>query len=467
MSLDFLRVGSIYLREDEKRLDAGYYALAVRACWELEKTRWPLRPLGEIAHIFYPDRFKRPYAPKGKGVPFVGSREMFFWPLKPRDFLYGTLDDWRDLAVKRSWVLVSRSGTVGQVLLTDRFLERVAVTEHAIRLDPKGDSAGGFLYAFLRSRFGGGLLEGTQFGAVVKEIEPHQIASFPIPDLPEKLQRRIHAKMLRALTLRERGSCLLKKAERLLYELLGLPDPETIKPGYLPNPSGTKVRAFAIRRSELEGRLDGSYHLPEVESFLQALKTGKYPLTPLEDLTEYIRIPPRFKRHYVDPDKGISFVRPSDLATVRVLERRYIAKWTPELSEARLQLHEVLVSRSGSIGDIGLVTESWAGWVGSDDLAHVAAKESLSHPGYLYAFLASPYGQAQIQREIYGGVIDHLEVEHLAGIAIPKAPLEIQESIGKRVLQAFSLRDRANALEEEAVAELEKWITEGPVLRLA
>ncbi|WP_347242004.1 restriction endonuclease subunit S [Thermus sp.] len=446
-------------------MDAVYYALAVQARLELDQSRWPLRPLGEMAHVFYPGRFKRPYAPKGKGTPFVGSREMFFWPLKPKDFLYGTPEDWQDLMVKRGWILVSRSGTVGQALLVDSYLEKVAVTEHAIRLKPKKSGKGGFLYAFLRSRFGDGLLKGIQFGAVVKEIGSHQVESFLVPDLSQERKHRIHTKMLRALSLRERGSFLLKEAEQLLYELLGLPDPEALEPEYLPNPPGTKVPAFAVKRSELEGRLDGSYHVPEAESLLRALKAGRYPLVPLEKLTAYIRIPPRFKRHYVGPDKGVPFVRPSDLATVRVLERRYIAKWTPGLSEALLKVGEILVSRSGSIGDMGLVTKAWDGWAGSDDLARIATEKSLAHPGYLYAFLASPYGQVQLRREIYGGVIDHLEVEHLAKVVIPSPPLDVQEAIGKRVLQAFALRDRSNDLEEKTIAELEELIAKGPKIR--
>ncbi|MFN4073961.1 MAG: restriction endonuclease subunit S [Thermus sp.] len=461
MSLNFLRIGSVYLREGEKRLDASYYALAVRARWELEKTRWPLRPLGEVAHIFYPGRFKRPYAPKGKGVPFVGSREMFFWPLQPRDFLYGTLGDWRNLMVKRGWVLVSRSGTVGQVLLVSRDFTNVAVTEDAVRLESKNS---GYIYAFLRSRYGRDLLQGYQFGAVIKHLEPEQIGSFLVPILPEKLQERIHAKMLRALTLRERGSCLLKKAQRLLYGLLGLPDPDTLKPGYLPNPPGTKVPTFSVKRSELEERLDGSYHLPEVKSLLRVLKAGKYPLAHLKDLTAYIHIPPRFKRHYVDPAKGVPFVRPSDLATVRILERRYIAKWTPELDQLRLHQGEVLISTDGAIGDMGYVTQSWDGWAGSNNIGRIKASGE-AHPGYLYAFLVSPYGQLQFKREIYGGVIDHLEEEHLAKVLIPKAPLEIQETIGKAVLQAFDLREKANSLEEEAISELEELIARGPRLK--
>jgi len=467
MSLDFLRVGSIYLREGEKRLDAGYYALAVRARWELEQSGWPLKPLGQVAFFVYIGRFKRHYVPRSQNaVPFVGAREVFFWPLKSDKFLHPE-SVWDELFPSLGDILISCSGSIGYSLLAGHSLKNVAVSQHVLRIRAKGGAKQGYLYAFLRSSYGFNFMQGVQYGAVIKEIDPAVLNHMPVPILPERVQERIHVKMVRSLALRERGACLLKKAERLLYELLGLPDPETIKPGYLPNPSGTKVRAFAIKRSELEGRLDGSYHLPEVESFLQALKTGKYPLTPLEDLTEYIRIPPRFKRHYVDPDKGIPFVRPSDLATVRVLERRYIAKWTPELSELKLNRDEVLVSTDGSIGDMGYVTDTWDGWAGSNNIGRIKAHPERAHPGYLYAFLASPYGQAQIQREIYGGVIDHLEVEHLAGIAIPKPPLEIQETIGKRVLQAFSLRDRANALEEEAVAELEKWITEGPVLRLA
>uniref|UniRef100_A0A7C5VIT3 Type I restriction modification DNA specificity domain-containing protein n=1 Tax=Thermus caliditerrae TaxID=1330700 RepID=A0A7C5VIT3_9DEIN len=173
-------------------------------------------------------------------------------------------------------------------------------------------------------------------------------------------------------------------------------------------------------------------------------------------------MPPRFKRHYVAPEIGVPFIRPSDLATVRVLEPRYIARWTPELDSARLQLGEVVISRSGSIGEVGLITQAWDGWAGSDDLARVAAKEGLSDPGYLYIFLTSPYGQIQIQRQIYGGVIDHLEVEHLAQIRVPRAPLDVQQEIGDLVWKAFALRDEANALEEAAVRQLEEVIRKGP-----
>lgn len=281
----------------------------------------------------------------------------------------------------------------------------------------------------------------------------------PVPLLAKVLRRRFHRIALSALAKREKGQALLEEARGRLYQRLGLPSPEQVKPSYLSSSHG--VRSFSVGHSDLEGRLDASYHVPEARSLLKALAGGKYELVPLADLAS-IHIPPRFKRHYVAPEIGVPFIRPSDLATVRVLEPRYIARWTPELDSARLQLGEVVISRSGSIGEVGLITQAWDGWAGSDDLARVAAKEGLSDPGYLYIFLTSPYGQIQIQRQIYGGVIDHLEVEHLAQIRVPRAPLDVQQEIGDLVWKAFALRDEANALEEAAVRQLEEVIRKGP-----
>lgn len=59
-------------------------------------------------------------------------------------------------------------------------------------------------------------------------------------------------------------------------------------------------------------------------------------------------------------------------------------------------------------------------------------------------------------------MIDHLEVEHLAQIRVPRAPLDVQQEIGDLVWKAFALRDEANALEEAAVRQLEEVIRKGP-----
>lgn len=73
--------------------------------------------------------------------------------------------------------------------------------------------------------------------------------------------------------------------------------------------------------------------------------------------------------------------------------------------------------------------------------------EGVSHPGYLYTFLSTPYGQPQIKSKIYGAVVDELTFEDSETILIPNAPFDIQERIGNKVLEAFELKDQAAKIE--------------------
>lgn len=460
-----LTVGSFYLNEGEKRLDGTYYALALKIRRELEHSQWPLIPLSQLATFTYLGRFKRHFVDYKIGVPLLGSREIFFWPPKAEKFLHPHSVSNKLFAQEKD-ILLSCSGTVGHALLAGTSIRGMAISQHVLRIHPKDKDEVGYIYAFIRSSYGFTFIQGSQFGAVIKEIEPQQLSLLPVPMLPPLFRKQIHNKMLRSLTLRERGVCLLKKAERLLYNRLGLPFLDNIEPEYLSMSFGKKVRAFTVSSNKLKGRLDGSYHLSEVESVLRVIKEGPYPILNLGELTKYVTIPPRFKRHYVDERSGIPYVRPSDLSTIRVLEPRYIVQWTPELSHLRLNKGEILISTDGSIGDLGYVTDAWDSWAGSNNIGRIMVDSDKVHPGYILAFLASPYGQIQLKREIYGGVIDHLEVSHIKGVCIPLPPLEVQETIGDRVLMAYTLRDKANALEEEAIAELEQAISHEAKLRL-
>lgn len=461
MTVTYLLVGNHYLEEEDSRLDARYYHLALRVRWELERSRWPVRPLRDWATFTYLGRFKRSYVPEGKGIPFVGGREVFFWPPRADKYLHPDSVQ-PEFFPRRGDILVTRSGTVGHAVLAGSLLTRFGVSEHLLRVHPKELKEAGYLYAFLRSRYGYNYAQGAQFGAVVKELNPNLLGALPVPILPKALRNRLHKQMMIACELRDEGAALFQEATEQMYTDLRLPQPSSLSPESLPLPAGRRALSFVVKARELEGRLDASYHHPQVEAVLRGLRKGRYRLVELKDVSRYITIPPRFKRYYVAKRHGLPFLRPSDLSTMRVLEKRFIAGWIPEVKTARLSFGEILVARSGSIGDIGFVTKALENWIGSDDLAHVMVEPTRAHPGYVLAFLSSPYGQIQIKREIYGGVIDHLEVHHLEGLQIPLPPPEVQTAIGDKMLRAYELRDKANTLEDEAIAEIETAITRGP-----
>jgi type I restriction enzyme S subunit len=97
------------------------------------------------------------------------------------------------------------------------------------------------------------------------------------------------------------------------------------------------------------------------------------------------------------------------------------------------------------------------GWFGSNNLARL--RDSLTDLEFLYAFLATPYGRHQLKKEIYGGVVDHINEEHIATALCPDVPRDLQKAIGNIVRDAFELKDRAEEIEDAAIAGLVHAIT--------
>lgn len=154
----------------------------------------------------------------------------------------------------------------------------------------------------------------------------------------------------------------------------------------------------------------------------------------------------------------MTYLIPSQIVLIRPYGLKYLSPSQAVASpEYLLRNGELLVSTDGTIGRLHVVTEAMQGWFGSNNLARL--RSSNLDIGFLYAFLATPYGQHQICREIYGGVIDHISEKQLAEVLIPMLETEKQIEIGKLVFKAFSEKDKANVLEDQAIACMEAIIS--------
>ena len=68
-------------------------------------------------------------------------------------------------------------------------MDGMACSEDVLRVVPDPDRIlPGYLYAFLSSKFGKSLVVGGTYGAIIPHIEPHHIASLPVPRLGEELE---------------------------------------------------------------------------------------------------------------------------------------------------------------------------------------------------------------------------------------------------------------------------------------
>ncbi len=453
-----------WVNEGEKRLDAGFYAqdvIAAKILIDKIEHNLKIQPISKLSsQIFWPGRFKRHYVSKKKGEPFLMPSEAFMFLPKPTKYVINYPED---VVIKRGWLLITRSGTIGRTLIATNYLENFVLSDDLIRIIPKKDASYGYLYCYLNTWIGQAFLTKDQYGATVKHIEPHHVANIPIPRIP-KLEEEINQKILQAHKLREEAQELLLKAEEMLYSELGLPKIDENDIEYFGGKVGRLVKAFEVKASKLDYRLDASYHVPIahlIVSNLIASTSGE--IKKLKDVADSF-VPPRFKRPYIkDPNDGIPLLQGTHIPQIKPLGIKYIWKRMENIQAYIVKKNWILVTCSGTIGRLALVSDYWNGWAATNHLLRIMPKEEKINPGYLTGFLHSVYGQVQFQRLIYGGVVDEIgEAGELFNNILILKPKDksIEDKIGSLVIEAYNKKDKANQIEEEAIKQLEETLTE-------
>lgn len=452
-----------WLHIGDCRLDASFYAdEVVTARRAIEESGVPVKPLTDTKvtqQLFWPARFKRIYTNNpDEGFPFLqASQVSMFRPLAKGRLAKSKTPNRENYIAQEGWILVTRSGVVGRCVLVGKRLTHFFLSEDLIRVVPVLPA--GYLYAFLSTWMGQALMVKEQYGGTITHLEPHHLQGIPVPLLPEDEQQEIHEEIVKACRLRDEANDLLDQADELLHTELGLPRFDESKVLYL---GGVRApKAFVVRASELAERLDASFHLPVAQAAVQQLREGKYPLAQLGDVAQRIFIPPRFKRIYVAPEYGVPFLQGSHIPLMKPYDLKYLSRRANEryIDECLIHKGWILLTRSGTVGRLMLVPSALESWAASEHCLRIIADSEHVNPGYLAAFLMTPYGQHQLTSKIYGGVVDELTEHDTAAVCLPDAPWDVQRRIGNLVLQVFEKKEAANQIEEQAINTLEKTIT--------
>ena len=465
MSVRLLQVFDIenrWLFDGEKRLDASFYAKDVIASkiliGKLEESGIAIETIDTMSKdIFHRSRFKRNYVGIGEGLPFLTPTDLLMFPLKPRKSVVNPPEG---LQVSPGWILITCSGTIGRTIIANRFISPCILSHDVIRIVPNNKNLLGYLYAYLNTWMGQAFLTKDRYGATVKHIEPHHVATIPIPHIPE-LEEEINQKVLEAHRLREEAQELLLKAEEMLYSELRLPKISEDDVEYFGGEKARIVKSFEIKASELNQRLDASYHEPIVQMVKSNLSHAKFPLQKLSFLAKSIFIPPRFKRPYTkNKSDSIPFLSGSHLIGTKPLDVKYLWKNFKRINLYKIYSNWILISARGTVGRPYLVTEETNGFTASDNIIRGIPDGSKILSSYLCAFLLTSYALYQIQAQKAGNVQDLLQPILLTDICVPVPPLDVQRKIGNLVFEAYDKRDKANQIEDEAIKLLERRLKE-------
>lgn len=219
------------LEDESKRFDAWYWdPNKNNLAKELEETIGEdvneIVRLGDLVvehGIFYPGRHKRNYVMKGEeSVPFYSGTQIL--QVRPFDLKY-TPKDYKPAAkhfVEKNWILITRSGSTGRVVMVTDSMAGTMVSEHVIRvicdetlIDPY------YVYAYLSTNnIGKILLERGIYASVVDHITPDFVATIPIPRLRPEREKEIADKVREAELKRDEANKVFEEERDTIEKLM-------------------------------------------------------------------------------------------------------------------------------------------------------------------------------------------------------------------------------------------------------
>ena len=209
----------------ELRLDASYYNDASKGHLLLEKFSGKKLTISDFRKkTFYPGRLKRIWIDKKYGKKFfTGAQILGLYPKTEKFIAIGKMSKPETFKIKDNQLLITRSGTIGNITLPNSKLISQLVTEDVIRIeiDDKADRA--YIYAYFNTITGKSMIQQPVFGAVIDHVEPNHIDDIKVPILEKNIKTKISNLILESFRLRNEAISLVDESIKDLHKLLKLP----------------------------------------------------------------------------------------------------------------------------------------------------------------------------------------------------------------------------------------------------
>ena len=401
-------------------------------------------------------RFKRIWLDKSEYPIYQPTSMLDIYPKNDGYISKLTETNIESLRVLDGQILITCSGTIGKVSFVSETLNGKIFSHDLLRIRFKNDYDNGYFYTFLKTNLGNSILKSNKYGSVISHIEAEHINEVLLPKAPLNLKKTIHDLILQSYAKRDESNKLIDEATKIMIDELELPPIEELKKEAF---SYSKdINSFSTKLSNLNGRLEGNYHLPLVEVIEKHL-SKKANLIKLnsEDIVEKIILAGVFKRNYVQKGHGYPFLGGKEITQLCPETDKYLSKITHKKrydKELKAKENWILVTDRCTIGKTVLVPKQMDGMAVSQNVLKIVPK---MYSGYLFCFLNSGYGQLLIKRQSYGSVVNMIDDICMGNIKIPMlSNREKLIEIDNMVLESNKLRYIAYKKEQEAINIMNK-----------
>lgn len=196
-------------------------------------------------------------------------------------------------------------------------------------------------------------------------------------------------------------------------------------------------------------RLDGGFYL-NIHSFLSLyLEANEERCVKLEDIADVMN-PPVFKRQFCSiKGNAVEYFQSSDVSLASNNSEVYIYRPQAEKIGAIVHEGDILVTGFGSIGNVRLVSKSQNNVCYANNVARIFPKKTVK-TGFLYAFLMSKFGNAQLNKNASGSVVRYIEAPGIKKTLVPNLTEALQRKVDDLIQESAKLREEASVMIRKA-----------------
>ena len=442
------------------RLDAGFHATSAESVLHgLGTSALPTKKISEIATVFGLSDFGllRIPADEMNGVPFFTVSDIQENAPIPTMFLARSYEpNLANYLVSKGDVLVSRSGSIGNIMLVDGRLAGMAVSNHALRIVPKTPELSSLLYILLSGPIGQSILPQLSYGSVIDQIKSYQVEGISVPIPHIDVLSAIHQKVCLATAARKQATDELFRINASILNVNHLPHLQRATTRSRDRLWNIEVMLIGNTRVTTETdpseyRLEANFYNSVAGAALTNITRCPSRKAAVAELAHDVIMGKRFKRTYVEAEFGTPFLSGRNIVQIRPKDLNYLSNaHTEGLDDLLLKRGWILVTCSGTIGRTCFVWHNFEDYAASQHILRIVPNQTEVDPGYLYAFLTSPYGYEQILRFRHGSVIDEITDEQMKKVIVPLPRRNEQEEVGDKVRVAYEKRAEALRFEDEA-----------------
>lgn len=216
-----------------------------------------------------------------------------------------------------------------------------------------------------------------------------------------------------------------------------------------------RIKSINIKSIYTQQKMKSGYFLSEGALYDEKIRNMSYEL--LIDTVDYCsNIGGINKRIYVDKEFGIPLASMSEMLNNDPEKTcKYVSKKNG-ISTLKHTFKDqmILASVVGAIGEVAIVNKTAEGFITGNNIIKLQSNRN-KYNGYLYAFLASKYGNALIKKLSGGAVQSYVDPELFKTIPVPILNRETTETIHDLIIESSELRYKANLLLKKSIRLLE------------